>query len=167
MLTFCSNTEQGRHALIAHRGPWAFINVHAESGPSQRNRDCRNWQLDFLSTRHDCDELHIQVLAGDLNMREGEEQCLLQQGWKDAWTSRTRRNAAEDWTWKKGESSMRFDRCYVHSRRHNHHVFPLTLSLLSRPNFLKIPEILKIFKILNIFKIFVTGLRIILRPVIS
>ena len=80
--------------------------------------------MDFLSTRRESDELHIQVLAGDLNMREGEEQCLLQQGWKDAWTSRTRRNAAEDWTWKKGESSMRFDRCYVHSRRYHHHVFP-------------------------------------------
>ena len=114
MLKFGVHTDQGRQALVVRQGPWAFINVHVESGPDARNRDFRNWQLELLSSRHECDKQHVQVLAGDLNIREGEEQCLIQQHWWDAWNS-GHRSSSVDWTWKKDSRGMRFDRCYVHS----------------------------------------------------
>ena len=85
VVRFGRRTRQGRHLLVVRRGRWSFTNAHTESGSGASDRDNRQWQLDLLSRRADLDPTHVQVVAGDLNVRKGEEQCLRQEGWDDAW----------------------------------------------------------------------------------
>ena len=65
--------------------------------------------------QHECDEEHVQVLAGDFNMREGEDQCFSQQHWVDAMQASATDSTGESWTWRKAEARMRFDRIYTHA----------------------------------------------------
>ena len=57
----------------------------------------------------------MHVLAGDFNIRDGEEHCLQSAGWTDAWCEAGNDIVGEEWTWKKGNSSARWDRIYTHS----------------------------------------------------
>ena len=77
MVRFAPDTAQGRHVLIVRCGPWALLNAHAHSGSQSSYRDFRNRQLELLSFQHECDEEHVQVLAGDFNMRERGRPMLL------------------------------------------------------------------------------------------
>ncbi len=43
----------GRHLLTVRRGPWVFVNVHAESGGKSFERDERACQLDHMSRSHE------------------------------------------------------------------------------------------------------------------
>ena len=47
-------------------------------------------------------------LAGDFNLRQGEDQVLLNDGWRDVGQS-------DDWTWARGEFWARYDRVYTHA----------------------------------------------------
>ena len=47
-------------------------------------------------------------LAGDFNLRQGEDQVLLNEGWRDVGRS-------DDWTWARGEFQARYDRVYIHA----------------------------------------------------
>ena len=113
--SFGSNTNQRRHLLKLKSGPWSFINVHAESGPDANARDKREGQFQRLSQEHVLDTTHVHVLAGDFNIRDGEEHCLQSAGWTDAWCEAGNDIVGEEWTWKKGNSSARWDRIYTHS----------------------------------------------------
>ena len=59
------------------------------------------------------DEEHVQVFAGDLNVREGEEESLSEEKWIDVMEAGSVDGAGESWRWKKGKAArMRFDRIY-------------------------------------------------------
>ena len=59
------------------------------------------------------DEEHVQVFAGDLNLREGEEEWFSQEKWIDVMEAGSVDGAGESWRWKKGKAArMRFDRIY-------------------------------------------------------
>ncbi len=62
-----------------------------------------------LSLQNECDEEHVQVLAGDLNMREGEDQCFSRQQWVDAMQASAAGSTAESWTWKKGKKKSTYE----------------------------------------------------------
>ena len=115
VVRFPGHTRQGRHLLIVQRGPWTFINVHGESGPTAGDRDARNCQLIRMSRLDELDQNHVRVLAGDFNMRDGEEKSLCSEGWVDAWQTPGAERRGDEWTWRRGDSSARFDRVYVHS----------------------------------------------------
>ena len=100
-----AKSMSGRHLLIVRRGPWAFVNVHAESGGNERDEQCferdeRGRQLQHMSRSHERDPDHAYVLAGDFNVRQGEDDCLLSKGWVDAWRELGSRPAPDEWTWK-------------------------------------------------------------------
>ena len=59
---------------------------------------------------HSDDKMHI--LMGDFNMRPGEDQCLLSEGWRDAWVASP---DLDDWTWRAGVNRARYDRAYLHN----------------------------------------------------
>ena len=113
--SFGSHTNQRRHLLFLRSGPWSFVNVHAESGPDADARDKRAWQFQRLSREHVLDAAHVPVLAGDFNIRDGEELCFLSEGWTDAWCAASKDAVGEEWTWKRGNSCARWDRIYTHS----------------------------------------------------
>ena len=107
------DTTQGRHSLTVKRALWVVTNVHAESGGGAVNRDARAKQLLDLSRSHEGDDSSVHVLAGDLNLRQGEDQCLLNEGWRDVWISI---DGMEEWTWRHTEHQdryARFDRIYI------------------------------------------------------
>ena len=112
-------SNNGRHLLTVRRRGWALVNVHAESGGAERDERAR--QFLHMSRLHEHDQDRTYVLAGDFNAREGEDLCLLSEGWADAWVdARSVRDVEDlqedDWTWRRGPSAMRFDRVYVHAR---------------------------------------------------
>jgi len=117
------SSNNGRHTLTVRRGEWAVINVHAESGPHSDDRDARAEQLRYMSRSHERDAARVHVLVGDLNVRPGEDQCLLSEGWRDAWCVVGRGDRQmnmvfhdpDDWTWRESESRARFDRVYMHN----------------------------------------------------
>ena len=55
------------------------------------------------------------ILAGDLNIREGEERGLLQEGWSDGWRSKAVGLEDEEWIWKNSGYAYRYDRIYTHA----------------------------------------------------
>ena len=55
----------------------------------------------------------VHVLAGDLNLRAGEEGPLQSAGWRDAWQC-PELVPGEDWTWSGYGRRLRFDRVFVH-----------------------------------------------------
>ena len=77
-------SNQGRHALTLTRQGMHIITVHAESGGNAADRDCRASQLQYLAKAHECADGGICFLAGDFNLREGEDQVLLDGGWRDS-----------------------------------------------------------------------------------
>ena len=102
-------SSNGRHLLTTRPRGWSVINVHAESGRGQVSRDHREEQLRHMSRLHESEEGQACVLAGDFNMRSGEEQWLLREGWREV-----RRVGGDEWTWRRGPNSGRYDRIYVH-----------------------------------------------------
>ena len=64
--------------------------------------------------RHERREAKAFVLVGDCNVREGEDQCLRREGWRDAWEEKGASAEGEHWTWKAGRNQARFDRVYMH-----------------------------------------------------
>ena len=122
---FPGHTRHGRHAWIARRGPWSFINLHAESGQGHAmdatNVSNRIHQLEFMSyyKETDCDlDSCVHIFAGDLNIHGREDWYLERDGWRDAWHSESVGNNDEEWTWKNEQGyTARFDRIYVHQGR--------------------------------------------------
>ena len=99
------------------RAGWAFINVHAESGRGQIERDERATQLLHMSRAHEREVAPSAcVLAGDFNAREGEDLCLRVEGWRDVFVDNPVAGGAdqEQWTWGRGEYRARYDRVYTH-----------------------------------------------------
>ena len=105
-------SANGRHLITTRRSGWAIFNTHAESGARQAERDARESQLLHMSRSHELEE-HGQlcVLAGDFNLRGGEERDLEREGWRDAWSSPPE---VDDWTWCRGSSTARYDRVFLH-----------------------------------------------------
>ena len=101
-------SKQGRHALTLTRQGMHFITVHAESGGDAAERDCRALQLQYLARAHERADGCACFLAGDFNLRQGEDQVLLDEGWRDVGRS-------DDWTWARGEFRARYDRVYIHA----------------------------------------------------
>ena len=93
-------SANGRHLITTRRSGWTIFNTHAESGSRQAERDARESQLLQMSRSHELEE-HGQlcVLAGDFNLRGGEERDLEREGWRDAWSSPPE---VDDWTWCRG-----------------------------------------------------------------
>ena len=115
------SSENGRHILTVRRGPWAVMNVHAESGPSKQSCEERVKQLLLTSQSHERDDDdRVQILAGDMNARTGEDQCLYDEGWTDAWwqvmepEDASRGISACTW-YREGQKVARYDRVYMHS----------------------------------------------------
>ena len=69
----------GRHVVITQCGGWEIQNTHLESGADAVARDARGAQIRQLSDRHgnvSVPEDAVRVLAGDFNLRGGEERPL-------------------------------------------------------------------------------------------
>ena len=110
------SSNNGRHTLTVRRGEWAVINVHAESGPRSVDRDARAEQLRYMSRSHERDAARVHLLVGDLNARLGEDQCLLSEGWRDAWCAfDDNLYVSDDWTWQAPGHRARYDRVYMHN----------------------------------------------------
>ena len=101
-------SNQGRHSLTLTRQGMHFTTVHAESGGDAADRDCRALQLQCLARAHESADGGACFLAGDFNLRQGEDQVLLDEGWRDVGRS-------DDWTWARGELRARYDRVYIHA----------------------------------------------------
>jgi endonuclease/exonuclease/phosphatase family metal-dependent hydrolase len=112
------SSPNGRHLVTAYTDHWGITNVHAESGGRQRDIDERGTQLLHMSRKHETEDSRgVCVLAGDFNMREGEEHCLRVEGWRDVWLERPTHDhqaRGDQWTWRKAASSARYDRIFVH-----------------------------------------------------
>ena len=108
------HSSGGRHLLTVRRGPWAFVNVHAESGRRAFERDERAAQLLHMSRLHEHDVSRVHVLAGDFNARPGEDHCLLREGWSDVWERTVVDVDADAWTWRQHANEARYDRVYTH-----------------------------------------------------
>jgi len=109
-------SENGRHVITVWRGAWAISNTHAESGGRSAERNVRAAQLQHLSRSHEASGGLACILAGDLNVREGEDHCLLVEGWRDCFNEapRVAGDSSRAWTWKRGAHSARYDRVYIH-----------------------------------------------------
>ena len=105
------SSMNGRHLLTVRRGGWTIFNTHAESGSRDAERDAREEQLLHLSRVHELERGQVCVITGDLNTREGDDHALLLEGWRDAWSAAP---ADEEWTWRRGVHSARYDRIFVH-----------------------------------------------------
>ena len=89
--------------------------MHTESGARATERDLRAAQLRHLSRQYESDIAQTYIVAGDLNLREGDDQCLLSEGWRDAWTLKPIEvgQRRQEWTWKFGDHTGRYDRAYI------------------------------------------------------
>ena len=90
------------------------LNVHLESGPRSVDRDARAQQLQHLSRVHEGDAAKVHIVAGDFNLRSGEDQCLLAERWQDVFKENGL-DGQDHWTWRQSHSSARYDRIYSHS----------------------------------------------------
>ena len=106
------SSRNGRHTLAVRRGQWLVVNVHAESGSGAVDRDARSDQLRYMSRSHEREAQQLHILCGDMNARPGEDQCLLTEGWRDAWSAA---GSAVDWTWRGHGQTARYDRAYIHN----------------------------------------------------
>ncbi len=105
-------SANGRHLITTRWSGWTILNTHAESGSRLVERDARESQLLHMSRSHECEEPgQLCVLAGDLNLRVGEEGHLQREGWRDAWSSSP---GVDDWTWCRGSNTARYDRVFLH-----------------------------------------------------
>ena len=66
----------------------------------------------------------VSVAIGDFNLREGEDQCMKDESWKDLWdvTRATTTQVRQEYTWERGENRFRLDRVYLHTPNDNMHV---------------------------------------------
>ena len=108
-------SSQGRHSLTLTRQGMHFITVHAESGSDAAGRDCRASQLQYLARVHESADGGACFLAGDFNLRQGEDQVLLDEGWRDSACQFVDVERSDDWTWARGEFRARYDRVYTHA----------------------------------------------------
>ena len=108
-------SNQGRHSLTLTRQGMHFITVHAESGGDAAERDCRALQLQYLARAHESANGGACFLAGDFNLRQGEDQVLLHEGWRDSACQFVDVERSDDWTWARGEFRARYDRVYTHA----------------------------------------------------
>ena len=106
------SSRNGRHTLAVRRGQWSVVNVHAESGSGAVDRDARSDQLRYMSRSQEREAQQLHILCGDMNARPGEDQCLLTEGWRDAWSAA---GSAVDWTWRGHGQTARYDRAYIHN----------------------------------------------------
>ena len=118
-ISFGADTDQSRHLLFLYSREWSVTNVHAESGPTATASDKRQDQLQIMSRRHESQHSRgVCVLAGDFNIRPGEEHCLQIEGWRDVggddWLPRALPATEDSWTWRRRASSARYDRVLVH-----------------------------------------------------
>ena len=98
--------------MKTRRDVWTILNTHAESGSHVLERDARESQMIHLSRSHEHEDGdQLCVIAGDLNLRSGEESALRREGWRDAWQSP---QGATGWTWRRGVNSARYDRVLFH-----------------------------------------------------
>ena len=111
-------SSQGRHALTITRQGMHFINVHAEFGGDGVARDCRASQLQYLARAHKCADGCVCFLAGDFNLRQGEDQVLLDEGWHDSGRQVVDVENGDGWTGAHGEFRARYDRVYIHAGEH-------------------------------------------------
>ena len=101
----CSTTSRkctGMNSQILKQRPWIgsiqSSRMKHQQHEGHRNRTC--------------------VLAGDFNIREGEDSCLLSAGWRDAkfQVDSTRScGSQQEWTWKGRGYTARYDRVYLRS----------------------------------------------------
>lgn len=108
-------SSNGRHMLTVRCGGWTVVNVHAESGGRQEERDERESQLKHISRFHEREAGQTCIIGGDFNVREGEDHCLRREGWRDAWgeVPVDPESPLASWTWRRADHSARYDRCYV------------------------------------------------------
>ena len=104
-----SCSRNGRHLLTVRPPGWSIINVHAESGRGVLARDCREKQLHHMSRMQECEAGRACVLAGDMNIRSGEEHPLESEGWRDVGLV-----GDSDWTWQRAQNNAKYDRIFVH-----------------------------------------------------
>ena len=95
-----------------------IITVHAESGGNAADRDCRASQLQYLARAHESADGGVCFLAGDFNLRQGEDQVLLDEGWRDSARQFAGVERDDGWTWAHGEFRARYDRVYTHEGEH-------------------------------------------------
>ena len=132
-------SNQGRHSLTLSRQGMHFITVHAESGGGTAERDCRALQLQYLARAHESADGDACFLAGDFNLRRGEDQVLLAEGWLDSACQVVDVERGDDWTWARDEFRARYDRVYIHTG-----VAKLThLQITATLNFIANQEIFK------------------------
>ena len=81
---------------------------------SGSSRVARAHQLSFLAQApfHDTGD-QVNILAGDFNLREGEDLVMLHAGWREA------RPPGETCTWRRGDQCARYDRIYITSSAEN------------------------------------------------
>ena len=108
-------SNQGRHSLTLTRQGMSFITVHAESGGDVAERDNRALQLKYLARAHESADGGACFLAGDFNLRQGEDQVLLDEGWRDSACQFVDVERSDDWTWARGNFRARYDRVYTHA----------------------------------------------------
>ena len=108
-------SNQGRHSLTLTRQGMHFITVHAESGGGTAPRDCRALQLQYLARAHERAGGGACLLAGDFNLRPGEDQVLLDEGWRDSACQLSDAERVDEWTWARGDFWARYDRVYIHA----------------------------------------------------
>ena len=132
------DSKQGRHSLRLTRQGMHFITVHAESGGGTAERDCRALQLQYLARAHESADGDACFLAGDFNLRRGEDQVLLAEGWLDSACQVVDVERGDDWTWARDEFRARYDRVYFHAG-----VTKLTLlKVIATPDFIANQETL-------------------------
>ena len=72
-------------------------------------------QLQHLARAHESADGGACFLAGDFNLRQGEDQVLLDEGWRDSACQFVDVERSDDWTWARGEFRARYDRVYTHA----------------------------------------------------
>ena len=103
--------------MTVRRGDWVVTNIHAESGRGSEERYARSQQLRLLSQGHEHATDKIHILIGDFNVKTGEDQCLISEGWRDVWEDSPE---TDNWTWRAGANHARYDRVYLHSSTTKH-----------------------------------------------
>ena len=108
-------SNQARHSLTLTRQGLHFNTVHAESGGDADSRDYRASQLQYLARAHESAGGCPCLLAGDFNLRQGEDQVLQNEGWRDSACQFDDVERSDCWTWARGDFRARYDRVYFHA----------------------------------------------------
>ena len=67
--------------------------------------------MQYLARIHERGDGAACLLAGDFNLRQGEEEVLLNEGWRDSVDV----ERSDGWTWAHEEFRARYDRVYTHA----------------------------------------------------